>query len=234
MKWVLGIIVLFLVMSCSEPQIQTLAVHDQNQEKQGVDDFEVPQPETEQAPKIPTEEQPAQKSLRSAKTFEDVTVGERLFYGDNELWIIDVQGNEMQIRINDIEENVLQGESLVTNGLEIQLDEIKIYERESYGLAKFIFVYDDRWKQLSFQEQDQKSYTRHNTKYTVTLAYVGTSKGEDAAIFQVNDEKTDIMRERDTYYFRDGSYIYLQEIMQGKSPRLVHTTYLTITVNEIQ
>ncbi|MBU1975563.1 MAG: hypothetical protein KKG59_04120 [Nanoarchaeota archaeon] len=229
-------LIVFLLTSCSEPEIQALAVKEipsgeniadneeigAGNELQKAPEQEVQSQQTEQPPQVRT------------KIYDDVVSGEELHFYSHKIHIIDILENRVKIKIDDTTLEIKQGESITHNSIRIALNDIKTHQRESLGLVKFYFQFGKKWKDMQFSEKDSKMFKDGNDRYVISLEFVGQKSGKEVAVFMVNNQRTDTIEEKDSFYFKDGSYIYVQDIMHGIKPRTVTTTYLTIEISEVQ
>ena len=167
--------------------------------------------------------------VRLASPYEEFIVGGRRIH------FIPQQSSALLFSVDGQEILINEGRNDTIDEVEITLHDILRERKESYGLVSFHFLVNDVWKQLTLAEQDAKTYGMNDNKHTVTVSFIGERRGEETAVFIVNDQQSKILGEDDEFYFKDGSYIYVADIHQRTSAKIVETLHANfdITVHRL-
>lgn len=190
-------------------------------------------------PDIPstTPQKEAQRStfnVHREREYEQVSIGQEFLFGHTRMRIESYEAGMMRLSIDDKTYDIEEGSSITYKDLAVKLDRVVEVRRDSAGMAKFIFHFGESWKMLHLVEQDKKAYSFDKQKYEISLDFIGTEDGEEKAIFRLNGQATSPLAEKEEFYFRDGSYIFVQEVMQGIKPRLIINHYFDISVKELE
>ena len=165
----------------------------------------------------------------TSKAYTDLQVGEEFFFEGEKILISKENNGIVTVKHDDESFDLTEGTSHMTDDLEIRLVAVKKTRRESAGIVKYYFQFGNSVKKLEMGEKDQRQYQDRVGKYTIVLDFVGKRDNQDVAVFLVNEQHTKPLGEKEDFYFKDGSYILIAEIMSGTA-RVVESTTFDIEV----
>ncbi|MFH1916838.1 MAG: hypothetical protein ABIJ21_06270 [Nanoarchaeota archaeon] len=177
---------------------------------------------------------PEQEAVADIENVPTIGQAETItFFSEEEKTVFDTHfivkdlGTGVLIRSGDEQIRLDEGEEGTIAGIHIKISDIIRERKESYGIARFFYTFGKMTKQISMGEQESLEYTG-DIRHTVTVAFIGEREGKDAVIFIVNGQRTKSLYEKEEFYFKDGSNIFVHEIIRQRTPRIIEETTITL------
>jgi len=214
------LLVLVLVSACSEEVIRANVVKEISTESRAPQEIRH-EPAKPYVPK------------KIIKNFADLGLGEEVMFTGKNLHILSYSNNVLEMQLDSQRFMLKQGEKISINSTNITFKEVKSYSKDSAGLVKFIFGFENSFRKLNLYEKEGKTFSEKRT-YDISVDFVGKKDGESVAVFIVNNQRSSPLKEKDDFYFKEGCYILVQDILHDSRMRSVQTDFFEITAETIQ
>jgi hypothetical protein len=212
--------VLLVITSCSSSET-AYVIKETTQEKY------VPQEPSQIAPAVPQAIPPAPKPVQP--TTYTAFAGETITFQGKQIHIEDT-GTLITFSTPAAHLNLQEKENGTLENITILLANVSRERKESTGYVQFWYSLGKKTNLIMLGEQETRAFKDTQT-HTISLAFLGTSNNKAAAIFIVNGQRTKPLEEKDSFYFKDGSVIFVDQIMQRTSARIILATHVTFEVS---